>query len=90
MKQTLAASTAITTTGRTIPIEARISVTKREAAAAIGLSLASINRMLKTGELESLKVRKSRLVLVRSLLDLVERSKVPTPSKAAPDSRPRA
>jgi len=64
---------------KTIPIEARISVRKWEAAQLLSISIPTINRLLKSGELASIKRGKSRLVLVESLLALVERSKVPAP-----------
>ena len=75
---------------KTIPIELRLTVRKWEAAAELSISVPTINRLLASGELESIKRGKSRLVLVRSLLELVERSKVPTPRKGAASPRAEA
>ena len=55
-----------------VPFQERISCTIREAAAASGLRPTTLYGLIGAGELESTKVGRRRLVIVRSLRKLIE------------------
>jgi len=66
-----------------LPLTDRITCRKSDAMAATSLSLATVNRLIAAGELETVKVRGSRLILVASLLRLLEARPAAPPKRAA-------
>jgi hypothetical protein len=68
----------------TIPFKERITCTVPEAVTASGIGRTSLYQAIREGRLQSLTYRKRRLILVRSLLELLDPpDRSPSAPKAA-------